>query len=145
MDGYQLIPQKRKELDRFFYGAFPDQEIRQQTDKEMKKLLKQYYKKNPTPELQAKIPLEVFVPSTSVFQKVRDTIADIAKSANMVIHLTKNPDGNISAQHYMTIIQKLSRGFYKALLFACLVLIITTMIGRKIPDSLKQNQPKLRL
>jgi hypothetical protein len=82
----------------------------------MKKLLKQYYRKNPTSELQAKTPLEEFVPSTSIFQTVRDTIANIAKTANMIIHSTKNPEGNISAQHYMTIIQKLSTVVYKALL-----------------------------
>jgi hypothetical protein len=34
----------------------------------------------------------------------------------MVIHSTKNPEGNISAQHYITIIQKLSTVVYKALL-----------------------------
>jgi hypothetical protein len=48
IDGYQLVPRERKELDKSFYKALPDREVRQQTDKKMKKLLKQYYRKNPT-------------------------------------------------------------------------------------------------
>jgi hypothetical protein len=52
----------------------------------------------------------------SVFQRVRDVIGELLYMWNMIIHSTKHPRGNITAQHFMTIAQKLSTAVYKSIL-----------------------------
>jgi hypothetical protein len=75
-------------------------------DPGLKKTLKQWYRKNHTPELQRKTPFETFVPEVSAFQYVRNAIAGALTYWNCVIKSKTNREGNISAQHYMAIIQK---------------------------------------
>jgi hypothetical protein len=76
IDGHYLIPRERKELDRSFYTALPTPAERVTVDPQLKKTLKQWYRKNLTPELQRKSPFATFVPKVSAFQFVRNTIGD---------------------------------------------------------------------
>jgi hypothetical protein len=76
IDGHYLIPHERKELDRSFYTALPTRAERVATDTQLKKTLKQWYRKNPTLELQRKSPFATFVPEVSAFQYVRNTFTN---------------------------------------------------------------------
>jgi hypothetical protein len=111
--GHYLIPHERKELDRSFYTAVPTRAEGVATDPQLKKNLKQWYRKNPTPELQRKSPFASFVPDVSAFQYVRNELGRFFTHWNCVIRSKTNPRGNISAQHYMTIIQKITTYIYQ--------------------------------
>jgi hypothetical protein len=96
IDGHYLIPRERKELDRSFYTALPTRAERVATDPALKKTLKQWYRKNPTAELQRKSPFASFVPDVSAFQYVRNELAKILTHWNCVIKSKTNPEEEIS-------------------------------------------------
>jgi hypothetical protein len=113
VDGYQLVPGVRKDVQRAFYSKLPDRVARQQTTPEVKKLYKQYYRKYPTPILQEGHPIQEFTPpSPTVFQNIRARMGKILNMIGIGIKSKANPNGTMTAQHYLPIIQKLSTALY---------------------------------
>jgi hypothetical protein len=95
----------------------PDREARTQADPALKKFFKQYYRKNPTPALQAKNPVDEFRPTHTSFQLIQDAVDRHLKTIGVSIQsLKNNPEGTLTAQQYMPIKQKAATAVYHALI-----------------------------
>jgi hypothetical protein len=117
IDGYQIVPTAQKEASRSYYNNMPDREARTQADPALKKFFKQYYRKNPTPALQAKNPVDEFRPTHTSFQLIQDAVDKHLKTIGVSIKsLKNNPTGTLTAQHYMPIKQKAATAVYHALI-----------------------------
>jgi hypothetical protein len=66
------MPRRTKEINRAYYSQFPHNNERHKITDKDKRLLKAWYRKNPTQALQQEHPFETFVPELSPYQIIRD-------------------------------------------------------------------------
>jgi hypothetical protein len=118
IDGYHLTDSNEKNAIRNFYDFNPTKEQRVKVAKAERAFLKKYFKENPTPASQAKNPITEFEPKTTAFNVVRATVKKYMNEAGIIVHSRENQAGNVTAQHFMALLGKLTPKYYRGCLAA---------------------------
>jgi hypothetical protein len=116
VDGYEIMPRQSKEVNRNFYSMFPTASDRERVGDKEKKLLRAWYRKYPTKAEQIANPIEKFVPAKSPYQLIREYTQNLIEGWGIRIRSKNNPEGPISAKHFMPLVQKLTASIHDNLL-----------------------------
>jgi hypothetical protein len=108
VDGYELMPRASKEVNRTFYSNFPNPRDRHRIDDKTRRELRSWYRKYPYPQEQADHPFNEYVPDLSPYQIIREAVQAQLEGFRIYINCKDRPDGQLSAKHYMPLLQKIT-------------------------------------
>jgi hypothetical protein len=108
IDGFMVAPRSKKEALRAQYDLYPTKELRQLNMKEDRKKLKAYFRKYPNPASWKDNSFDDFEIEETTFNRIRrEYIEGPLKLAGFKIYSKNDNTGQLTAAHYMTIIQKI--------------------------------------
>jgi hypothetical protein len=96
IDGYELMPRRTKEINRAYYSQFPSAETLRKINDKDKRLLKAWYRKNPT-QAQLANPFEIFVFELNPYQIIRDAYMALLDGWGININSKDNTKGQLAA------------------------------------------------
>jgi hypothetical protein len=127
IDGYSLTSTKQKDVLRNYYDMNPDPAERRRIDTHKRAFLKAYFRKYPTAEAQLKNPITTFNQDVSGFAMIRQMCKEYLASLGLAVYSPTKDTGNLTAPHYMTILQKYTSRTYEQVV----KFLLETKLGNK--------------